>query len=431
MTVQKQQIKLPIITLLYLCAPLFLTQLAFSAPAHAAASSFPILGVLHAGNHPEALAVDTQTHMLYIAYESPGLIVGFDPISGKVRWHTPLGNTATDVQADSSNQRVYAVTSGNNGNTGGNLFLLDGATGHILTTLPIGSSENKLAFDAGRHIIYTADQDDGFINVFTFTSGWQSAPPVIQRTHLHAGSHPQALAVNSRLGRLYVADGATNFVTAIDEQNGSTLAIIPVGEFPVPPMRVDEATGRIYVVCAIGQELDVIDGNTNSVIAHTPTTPYPEGVASNSATGRIYVTDEGDREGHPGRPAVGSTITVIDGHSFANLGTLEVGRSPDGAEADPALHIVYIALEDNGAVLELSDSLDLPLKYDQSGQQAIAARQSSELLQQATIVTLILMTITLVAATLHVLLPHWRGRGSPRTQPADASSHPESHSPPQ
>jgi len=228
--------------------------------------------------------------------------------------------------------------------------------------------------------------------------------------------------VNSRLGRLYVADGSTNFVTAIDERNDGTLAIIPVGAFPVPPMRVDEATGRIYVVCAIGQELDVIDGNTNDVIARTPTRPYPEGVTFNTATGRIYVTDEGDREGHPGKPVVGSSVTVIDGHNFANLGTLNVGRSPDGAEADPALHIVYISLEDSGAVLELSDSLDLPLKYDQSAQQADAARETSAWLRQATTITLIGMLITFVVATLRVLLPRWRGRGSLQTRPGGESS---------
>src|SRR5947208_11740569 len=67
---------------------------------------FPIIGVLHAGNNPEGIAVDTQTHMVYIAYEYPGLVVGFDPSSGKVRWHTTLGSTVTDVQVDNTNHHV-------------------------------------------------------------------------------------------------------------------------------------------------------------------------------------------------------------------------------------------------------------------------------------------------------------------------------------
>src|SRR6266481_8417384 len=52
---------------------------------------FPIIGVLHAGSNPEGIAVDTQTHIVYIAYESAGQVVAFDPIRGQVRWRTRVG----------------------------------------------------------------------------------------------------------------------------------------------------------------------------------------------------------------------------------------------------------------------------------------------------------------------------------------------------
>src|SRR5712691_869078 len=81
----------------------------FPASAYAD-GGFPIIGVLHAGSNPEGIAVDTQTHMVYIAYEYPGLVVGFDPSSGKVRWHTNLGDTPTDVQVDSTNHHVYVTS---------------------------------------------------------------------------------------------------------------------------------------------------------------------------------------------------------------------------------------------------------------------------------------------------------------------------------
>src|SRR5438105_1549239 len=98
----------------------------FPLPAHAD-GGFPIIGVLHAGQHPEGIAVDTQTHMVYIAYEYPSLIVGFDPSSEKVRWKTPLGDTATDVQVDSTTHRIYVATSVFR-NRQGLFAILDGAT---------------------------------------------------------------------------------------------------------------------------------------------------------------------------------------------------------------------------------------------------------------------------------------------------------------
>jgi YVTN family beta-propeller protein len=363
--------------------------------------------------------------MLYIAYESPGLIVGFDPISGNVRWRRPLGDVATDVQVDSTSHLVYA-TSTTYRNRQSDLSILDGATGRVLSSLRTGFGDNAIAFDAGRHRIYVANSGDGSIYSFTLLSGWSTGEIQVQAAQLHITTHPQALGVNSRLGRLYVADGSQHTIIVVDEDSGGTLATVAVGDLPVPPLRVDEATGRVYVVCSTGQELDVIDGNTNTVIARTPVAPYPEGVAFNSATGRIYVANEGDREGSNNRP-VGDTISVLDKQSLNVLGTLQVGRSPDGIEADPALHLVYIAVENTGAVVELSDSFDLPLKAG-AATQTVIARQAISVLQQATLITIVVMILTIVAATLRAQLQHWRARGSPQTPPVGASSRPGRHS---
>src|SRR5450631_1893281 len=73
------------------------------------ADSFPIVGVLHAGGKPEALAVDQSTHKLYIAYESPGSVVCFEPVSGLVCWRANLGNGVTDLQVDSETHEVFAT----------------------------------------------------------------------------------------------------------------------------------------------------------------------------------------------------------------------------------------------------------------------------------------------------------------------------------
>src|SRR3981081_2147685 len=87
-----------------------LALLILPAPAHAS-GGFPIIGVLHAGSHPEGIAVDTQTHMVYIAYEYPSSVDGFDHSSGKVRWSAAVTDSVTDVQVVSNNHRVYVVGS--------------------------------------------------------------------------------------------------------------------------------------------------------------------------------------------------------------------------------------------------------------------------------------------------------------------------------
>jgi len=387
---------------------------------------FPFIGILHAGQHPEGIAVDTQTHMVYIAYEYPGLIVGFDPSSGRVRWKTPTTDSASDIQVDSTTHRVYAVSSVFRSKSN-MLSILDGATGHILLTAPTGSGDNGLAIDTQRQQVYVSSSNNGLINVFSLQTSPTGQLHAIPST-LIIGPHPQALGVNSRLGRLYVGDITTNMITVYDEATGHILAIIPVAELPVQPLRVDEATGRVYVVCSNGQELDVIDGNSNKVIARVPTGSFPEGVAYNTATGRIYVANEGQKDNAFPNNNISTTITVIDGQTFAVLGTLKVGSSPDGVEADPQLRRVYVALEDSGAVVEVSDSVNLPLISAPNLRQAGAIHQTIVVLQQATVITLLLMLLTMIGATLAALSPRWRARENPRTPPIGALSRSENHS---
>lgn len=389
-------------------------------PAHAS-GGFPIIGVLHAGSHPEGIAVDTQTHMVYIAYEYPSSVVGFDPSSGKVRWSAPVADSVTDVQVDSNNHHVY-VTGSLLRNKLGVLAILDGATGHTLLTANTGFGDNALALDPRRQRVYVSSSEDGRIYVFKLAISASGKLTAAVST-LKFGPRPQALGVNSRSGRLYIGDAAKNTVTVYDEDRGHTLAIIPVANMPLPPLRVDEATGRVYVVCSTGQELDIIDGHTNTMLARIPVSPYPEGVAFNTATGRIYVADEGNNEGNPNGQSNGTTITVIDGKSFDVLGTLQIGRAPDGVEADPQLQRVYIAVEESDAVVEISDSIDLPLKPDTNFHQAAAVRQAISVLQQAAAITTILMIVTIIGAILASLLPRWRARGNLQSPPGDASSH--------
>src|SRR6266571_326893 len=244
-------ILIPLIaTLLIQSLALFL----FPSTSHAD-GGFPIIGVLHAGSRPEGIAVDTQTHLVYIAYEYPSLVIAFDPGSGKVRWQTTVGDTPTDVQVDSTNHHVY-VASTLFRSRQDLLAVLDGATGKALLTAPTGLGDNGIAVDTKRQRVYVSSTDNPIINVFklvTSPTGNLSAESSI----LAFGPRPQALGVNSRLGRLYVGDAIENTITVYDEDRGRKLAIIPVADVPEQPLRVDEATARVYVVCSVGQELDI------------------------------------------------------------------------------------------------------------------------------------------------------------------------------
>ncbi len=412
-----------------LCMSLMLTFLfamfALSMPATAfAAGGFPFLGVLRAGSAPEAIAVDTETHLVYIAYEGSGKVVGFDPVKGQVRWSVPLGNVVTDVQADSVTHLAYAI-SFSYGKRQSLFAMLDGTTGQSLLTATLNGprsdfADDNLAIDTDHHRVFIANNQAGRVDLFLPQS--QDAANPTPTAFLTTGLHTQAIAVNGRLGRLYVADASALLLAVYDENSGKKLASIPICHDPVPPIRVDEASGRVYVLCSAGQELDVIDGKHNNVLARIPVAPYPEGVAFNTATGRIYVANEGNRDNGNSDENTGTTITVIDGQSFTVLGTLQVGQGPDGIEADPALRRVYIACEDSDAVVEISDAIDIPLQGAPNLRANATIARAVSLLQQATFATLGLMLATMALATWGALLRRSHGQESPQTPPGGASS---------
>lgn len=405
---------------------LLLSLLFLITPATAfAAGGFPFLGVLRAGSAPEAIAVDTGTHMVYIAYEGSGKVVGFDPIKGQVRWSAGLGDVVTDVQADSSTHRAYAISFSYDSRE--SLFaVFDGTTGKrlLLTSLNAPHSDfadNNLAIDPDSQRVFITDNQAGRIDLFLPQS--QNAANPTPTAFLTTGLHTQAIGVNGRLGRLYATDASALALAVYDEKSGKKLASIPICHDPVPPIRVDETSGRVYVVCSAGQELDVINGKTNTVLARVPVSPYPEDVAFNTATGRIYVADEGNRDNSNSDADSGTTITVIDGQSFTVLGTLQVGQGPDGVEADPELRRVYVACEDNDAVVEISDASDIPLQGAPNLRVDATIVQAISLLQKATFVTFGLMLATIALATRGALLQRSRARESLQTPPGGASSH--------
>ncbi|HET8910297.1 MAG TPA: hypothetical protein VFN23_02465 [Ktedonobacteraceae bacterium] len=336
-------------------------------------------------------------------------------MNGKIVWSKSLYDVAVDLQVDSVNHRVY-VQSTRFDRASGVLTVLDDKTGTILDSQThTGNAEEGIALDTQRQRVYVSDNERGHIDVFTLST---SANPTLHSLpSIDAPNHPQGLGVNSRLGRLYVADSETSAVSVYDEDNGHKVATIQVATQPLPPLLVDESTGHVYVACGEGNELDVIDGNKNTILAHIPVAPDPEGVALSHATNRIYVGNEGTSNKQ------GTTITIINAQNFQVLGALQVGQEPDGVAVDSDLRRAYIAAEESNAVVEISDSVEITLHDTVGTYQASSARKVIDFLQRATIITLLFMLATIVVATLVALSPRWRARETLQTRQDDALSH--------
>jgi YVTN family beta-propeller protein len=84
--------------------------------------------------------------------------------------------------------------------------------------------------------------------------------------------------VNETTNRVYVTNEESDNVSVIDGSNNRVIATVPVGGSPVD-VDVNSLTNRIYVANSDSDNVSVIDGISNTVIAVVTVGVDPLGVA--------------------------------------------------------------------------------------------------------------------------------------------------------
>jgi DNA-binding beta-propeller fold protein YncE len=134
-----------------------------------------------------------------------------------------------------------------------------GETGYaqtVIATIPVGAGPNSIAVDAALNRIYVGSESgtlyvlDGDTNTLIATRHYHGRPTVNRLNH-----------------RVYLADWDSAAVTVL---NGSTLAELEQVFVDRPmsgALALNSSTNRIYVGLAGGHGVQVLDGETNSVVS--------------------------------------------------------------------------------------------------------------------------------------------------------------------
>jgi YVTN family beta-propeller protein len=158
-----------------------------------------------------------------------------------------------------------------------------------------------------------------------------------------SGARCSAVAIDPVMNLIYVTDGGAAvsgspgvpYVTVIDGSNDSVIANVSVGTSP-RGIAVNTVTHLIYVTNYLSNNVSVIDGSNKASIAVAATLTAgvnPYAVAVNSVTNFVYVGNQGD-----------NTITVIDGSVNSPRYTLsESGTSPAAVAVNPITNTIYLA----------------------------------------------------------------------------------------
>jgi len=114
-----------------------------------------LITTVDVGGKPEE-AVSNGAGKIYVNIENKNEIVVIDATSFKVTDHWPLGQgeAPTGLALDKTTNRLFSGCSDNK-----MLVVMDATNGKVITTLPIGTDCDGVAFDAGRNFIFVPAAD--------------------------------------------------------------------------------------------------------------------------------------------------------------------------------------------------------------------------------------------------------------------------------
>ena len=158
------------------------------------------------------------------------------------------------------------------------------------------------------------------------------------------GIGPSGAAFDSANGDVYVTNDGSNNVSVVSGSTNKVVATTPVGNSP-GGAAFDPVNGDIYVADVGSGAVSVVSESTNKVVATISVGSSPVETAFDSANGDVYVTNDGS-----------NNVSVVSGLTNKVVATISVGRSPQGVVFDSTNGDIYVTNWGSDAVSVVSGS---------------------------------------------------------------------------
>ena len=280
------------------------------------------------------VATDPLTHMVYVT-EPNGLAV----INGRTNklvttirlpGHSPqetltdrLRNAATDPLTG----RVYVTDAIQH-----SVVVIAERTNKVVATIPVGGRTYWIATNQVTGMVYVQDWRRSSTQVAVIDGRTNTVVARIPENGLYS----LGITVNQLTNTVYVAGTSVGGVLVINGRTNKIVAIVP-GTGGDQRIAADPQANTIYadVPEADGPGyLQVINGRTKTVtatISSAGQSIYPEGIATDPLTHFVYAANFG-----------GNDVIVIDGQTNQIVGFVPVGTNPNGVATDPSANRVYV-----------------------------------------------------------------------------------------
>ncbi|HMJ05920.1 MAG TPA: hypothetical protein VK474_06655, partial [Chthoniobacterales bacterium] len=263
--------------------------------------------------------------------------------------------------------RIYLIRAQlilSDGTTKTFLDVIDGSTNQLLQSVPLRTgftpTNGFLAVDDHRHRVYITDAATNSSSPLVRVL---NADTNAITTSFPTFNSVTGLAVNPVTGKIYVS-GRPNGgkVQIFDGTNFSSRGIVDAGAVP-GPMAVNTATNKIYVANtgagSVDNSVTVINGATDAIETTLSNTSANNGdavsdVAVDPTTNTIYVADNSNGFDATGR------ITIFNGASNSFQQQIEVGRYPSGLAFNSRSRELLVTNNEDGTVSVIGSGVPPP-----------------------------------------------------------------------
>ena len=160
------------------------------------------------------------------------------------------------------------------------------------------------------------------------------------------GMSPQAIAYDPGKGEMFVANEYTNNVSVLSGDTDRVVASVNVGTDPYA-VAYDPATDTVWVANLVSDNVSVISDATNQVIATVSVGTFPAAVAYDNRTDQVFVANW-----------LSNSVTVISDATDQVVATVPVGSAPQGLAYDWVNAEMFVANAWSNTVSVVSDKMD-------------------------------------------------------------------------
>ncbi len=283
---------------------------------------------------------------IFVANSVDNTVSVIDPATDTVVATIPVGSSPAGVVVNPATARAYVAN-----RLGNTVSVIDITNNTLVNTINVLiTSPTGLGIDASIDKVFVSnDYSSNSVDYIDVASGNTVG------TITFGAAYGQGVAANPVTHKAYATDWGTVYVidTLTNTTTGSSIAVggTTVSWFGVA---VNSATNRIYVTdtTSTGQVF-VIDGNTDSqIVAATMAVGMnPEGIAIHEAASRAYVANSG-----------GGTVSVIDTTSNTVVTTITVGITPMAVAVQPSANRAYVTNSGSGTVSVIDTTTNTVVK---------------------------------------------------------------------